>query len=68
MDRFAHYEEGIPSDRKNQKKIKGIVCDVKNCVWHDGISHCTAGQIAIGPSYATSCTDTVCATFRQKML
>ena len=43
MDRFAHYEEGVSSDRKNQKKIKGIVCDVKNCVWHDGISHCTAG-------------------------
>ncbi|MCL2212707.1 MAG: DUF1540 domain-containing protein [Oscillospiraceae bacterium] len=52
----------------SKKKTKGIVCDVRNCIHHDGQNHCTAEQISIGPSYATSCTDTVCATFRQKML
>jgi len=52
----------------NKKKAKGIVCDVRNCIHHDGQNHCTADQISIGPSYATSCSDTVCATFRQKML
>ena len=46
--------------------IKGIACDVKNCVYHDGDHYCTADKIAVGPSYATSCTDTVCATFKQK--
>lgn len=48
------------------KHIKGISCDVRNCVHHDGDSYCTADKIAVGPSYATSCTDTVCATFKQK--
>ena len=48
------------------KHIKGIVCDVRNCAYHDGDSYCTAEKIAVGPSYACSCTDTVCATFKQK--
>ena len=46
--------------------IKGVCCDVKNCVYHEGECDCTAGKIAVGPGYATSCTDTVCATFKQK--
>ena len=49
-------------------RIKGISCDVKNCVYHEGECDCTAGKIAVGPSYASSCTDTVCATFKQKGL
>ncbi len=48
------------------KHIKGISCDVRNCVHHDGDCYCAAEKIAIGPSYATSCSDTVCATFKQK--
>ncbi len=44
----------------------GVSCDVTNCVYHDGSSVCTAEKINVGPSYATSCTDTVCATFKQK--
>lgn len=48
------------------KHIKGIQCDVKNCIHHDGETYCTAGEIAVGPSYATSSADTVCATFEQK--
>lgn len=48
------------------KHIKGIVCDVHNCAHHDGECYCTADKIAVGPSYACSCTDTVCATFKQK--
>ena len=45
---------------------KGISCDVKNCQYHEGDCYCTAEKIAVGPSYATSCTDTVCATFKQR--
>ncbi|MHC1696225.1 MAG: DUF1540 domain-containing protein [Eubacteriales bacterium] len=48
------------------KRIKGISCDVKSCMYHEGDNYCTAGKIAVGPTYATSCTDTVCATFKQK--
>ncbi|MEE0834999.1 MAG: DUF1540 domain-containing protein [Clostridia bacterium] len=50
----------------NGHHIKGVCCDVKNCVYHDGESDCTADRIAVGPSYACSCSDTVCATFKQK--
>ena len=28
--------------------IKGIKCDVKNCVYHDCDTHCTANMIAVG--------------------
>ena len=48
------------------KHIKGISCSVKNCAYHDGDSYCTAKQISVGPVSATSCADTVCATFKQK--
>lgn len=51
---------------KKCKENKGVACDVTNCYYHDGECHCTAEKISVGPSYATSCTDTVCATFRQK--
>lgn len=51
---------------KGGKHIKGITCDVKNCVYHDGDAYCTADRIAVGPTYASSTSDTVCATFRPK--
>jgi hypothetical protein len=61
---------GIFDNReKSQSKKnhnKGVVCDVRNCAYHDGVNYCTADKIAVGPSFATSCTDTVCATFKQK--
>ena len=51
---------------KTCKENHGVRCDVINCVYHDGDDHCVAEKISVGPSYATSCTDTVCATFKQK--
>lgn len=53
---------------KTCKCNKGVSCDVTNCVYHDGNNYCTAERINVGPSYATSCTDTVCATFKQKTI
>ena len=52
------------STAKKPKPISGIVCSVKSCANNDGIGHCTAKQIAIGPMQATSCTETVCVTFK----
>ena len=46
--------------------IKGVHCDVHNCVYHDGECYCNAGTISVGPSFATCSQDTVCATFKQK--
>ena len=45
------------------KKNRGVACNVCNCVYNDGERHCTAEKISVGPSYAKSCADTVCATF-----
>ncbi len=60
------YDKYPPEKSKNKKHIKGIACDVKNCVHHNGENNCTAESIAVGPSFATSCTDTVCASFKPK--
>ena len=49
---------------EHEKKNKGIVCDVRNCIYHDKGNACTASQIAVGPSYAQSSAETVCATFK----
>lgn len=43
-----------------------ISCDVHNCVYHAGESHCTANKIAVGPSSAVTSADTVCATFKPR--
>lgn len=53
--------------RENKKQNDGkVVCEVKNCVYHKGECDCTAERIAIGPTFATESTDTVCATFKPK--
>lgn len=58
----------MENERKGccSKPNKGIVCDVKNCVYHEGGNCCMAEQIAVGPSYAVSSSETVCATFKPK--
>lgn len=57
---------GCHSDKECKEHIKGIHCDVKNCVYHDCETYCTAGQIAVGPSSATTGADTLCATFKER--
>ena len=44
----------------------GIHCDVKNCVYHNGESHCTAEVISVIPHSATSSDETACGTFQQR--
>ena len=51
---------------ERHKHIKGITCDVKNCVYHCGESECYAGEICVGPREAKSSANTVCATFKPK--
>lgn len=52
------------NDKKCCAHIKGVVCDVKNCAYHDGETRCTAGEITVGPTYASTSHDTACATFK----
>lgn len=53
---------------EDKKHIKGICCNVRNCEYHDCDTHCTASEIAVGPSSATTSADTACATFKQKQM
>jgi hypothetical protein len=48
------------------KRIDGIVCDVKNCAYHAGTSNCCAGTIMVGPKEARSSAGTNCATFKPR--
>lgn len=57
---------GISNKCGTKEHIKGISCNVKNCVYHDCDTHCTAHEIAVGPSSATSSSETLCATFKEK--
>jgi len=66
--RGMNMEEKKSGSLKNGKHLKGVVCDVKNCSFHDGDSCCTANRIAVGPSFASTSGETVCATFKPKML
>ena len=49
-----------------QKHLAGVHCDVKNCVWHGADTLCTADAISVGPNRATTSSQTLCATFREK--
>ena len=51
-----------------KKHIKGICCNVRNCEYHDCDTHCTATEIAVGPSSAETSAQTACATFKQKQI
>ena len=48
------------------KHIKGIHCDVKNCVHHGADTYCTAEEIQVGPGRANTSSETLCVTFREK--
>ena len=44
-------------------EIKGISCEVKNCIFHDTGDCCTAGQIKVGNPQAMHESETKCETF-----
>ena len=58
------YETNCECD--TAKRIKGIMCDVKSCAYHNGKSECCAGCISVGPSSAESSSATACVTFKPK--
>ncbi len=41
-----------------------LTCDVANCIYNDSNHHCNAKQVKVGPQYAASSGDTICATFK----
>ena len=48
------------------KHIKGIKCDVRNCVYHADQNGCYAGCISVGPREADCSAHTNCATFKPR--
>ena len=49
-----------------KKPIKGVMCDVKNCVYNHGNNDCFAEKICVGPHEAKTSTGTLCATFKAR--
>ena len=66
--RFEMEEKKYQTDHKcdASKHIKGVMCDVQNCAYHDGKSECYAGCIAVGPHNAESSSGTACVTFKPR--
>lgn len=54
-----------PNSNSNSESLYGIHCDVGNC-YYNKEKNCTADEIKVGPQYASSSADTVCATFRPR--
>ena len=50
--------------KPSKEHLKGIKCDVKNCVYHDCDTHCTASQIAVGCCNSTNGAE--CDTFKER--
>ncbi|MBP3436595.1 MAG: DUF1540 domain-containing protein [Clostridia bacterium] len=57
-------------DQKNvcgcNKALKGINCDVTHCTYNAEGTSCHAPEISVGPSYANSSAETICATFKPR--
>lgn len=49
-----------------ESALKGINCDVKNCVYNENGCACHAPRISVGPAEAKNSAETVCATFKPK--
>ena len=46
-----------------KKEIKGITCEVKNCIYQDESGKCNAGHIRVGNPQAHHESETKCETF-----
>lgn len=48
-----------------EDSLYGVCCDVTNCYYNEQTA-CTAKEIKVGPQYAASSADTICATFKPR--
>ena len=48
--------EILNPEGKRYKHLRGVVCDVKNCAYHDGDSYCAASRIAVCRAARNSCS------------
>ena len=66
MERSGFNPAGQANGQQQACANKGVICDVSNCKYHSESHKCTAEQILVGPSFAISSADTICATFKTK--
>ena len=60
----AEFADGnIPPER-----IIGVRCDVASCAYHDGERFCTADCITVGARGAHSRSETMCRTYRRRVM
>ena len=50
---------------ENEKVLKGICCEVKNCVHNNGNCCCTADSIKVKNRLAVLGEETMCETFEE---
>ena len=55
---------GAYAETSGKHPIPGIDCRVENCYYNKNGTACTAGEIRVGPTNASTTYDTACATFR----
>ena len=63
---FMNTKRNVDCECNTAKEIKGIVCDVKSCLYHSVENKCCAGTISVGPHDAHSSSSTSCVTFKAK--
>ena len=49
-------------------EIKGICCEVKNCVHHNNDNSCSAGHITVGSSIAKTTTDKISSVNKKRLV
>ena len=47
-------------------KNMGVRCEVSSCMYHTRDCGCSAEKISVGPTDATCCNETCCATYQQR--
>lgn len=47
----------------NHDILNGVRCEVSNCTFNEHKA-CSAKEIKVGPQFAASSSDTICATFK----
>lgn len=48
----------------NPNELTPVKCQVDNCVYNNN-KCCCASKIEVGPTFAATCNDTICKTFKQ---
>lgn len=63
-DKFSENMNKVSEKAREMDTVDGIHCEVTNCSYHTPKCQCKAGKIHVGPTFASSSSETVCSTFK----